>query len=129
MDKIIWNNSFSVGVNELDDQHQKLIEMINNLIESESCTFDSEVISVTLGRMIEYTQYHFKTEEQYMIDHDFLGYSVHEDEHIHFLEQATNFCMNIQSGDKKVPSELLSFLKDWLANHILKLDMKYNPTL
>jgi len=125
MDKIIWDESFSVGVDDLDKQHQELINMINQLIEKEDTSVHSEIVSETLTEMTQYMDYHFKTEEKYLADSGYPDYSLHRKQHDLFMEQTIEFCQKIMSNDTKTPAEIYSFLMSWLTNHILKSDMQY----
>ena len=125
MEKIIWNERFSVGVRKIDEQHKELIKMINRLIETKDTKVDSETISDILTEMTKYADYHFRAEEQYMIEYDYPDYSPHKEQHIEFKKKAVAFCMDTMAYKETIPTEILSFLKNWLINHILKSDMKY----
>ncbi len=134
MDKIIWDDSFSVGVRVLDEQHKKLVRMINSLIEShnvsvDNLSVDSEVVSDTLSEMTQYMNYHFMTEEKHMLDSDYPEYSTHKQQHDEFMEKTIQFCEDTIARKENIPAEVLSFLMDWLTNHILKSDMKFKPHL
>lgn len=129
MEKIIWDDSFSVGVRVIDDQHKQLINMINNLVDSTHITVDSEIMSETLSEMTRYMDYHFKTEETYMIDSDYPDYSIHKELHDEFMEKTIQFCEDTITRKETIPTEVLSFLMDWLTNHILKSDMQFKPHL
>ena len=65
MEKILWDDGFSVGVRELDKQHQQIVMLVNTLIEMNETEVASEIISDTLTKMTQYASDHFKTEEQY----------------------------------------------------------------
>ncbi len=125
METIIWNESFSVGVRELDEQHKELIRMINKLIETRDTKVDSEMISDILTKMTKYAGYHFQTEEQYMIEYDYPDYSSHREQHKEFRKKTVAFCMDTMAYKETIPTEILSYLKNWLTNHILKSDIKY----
>ena len=71
MEKIIWNESFSVGIPLLDSQHMELIRMINKLIGAKDVRVNSEAISDTLLNMTNYAIFHFKTEEDYLREHGY----------------------------------------------------------
>ncbi len=129
VDKIIWDDSFSVGVPVLDEQHKELIKMINKLVESNQLSADSEIVSETLYDMTRYMNYHFRTEENYLLDSDYPGYSTHKQQHDQFMEKTIQFCEETINRKENIPAEVLSFLMDWLTNHILKSDMQYKPHL
>src|SRR3989337_68690 len=71
MEKITWDESFSVGVRVLDAQHKQIVTMVNTLIEMNEAKVDSEIISDTLTKMTKYASDHFEREEQYMIAYDY----------------------------------------------------------
>ena len=75
MEKIIWDEGFSVGVPEMDRQHRQIIYLINSLIEKQYIAVDSEIISDTLARMLEYANEHFRREEQYMLESGYPDFS------------------------------------------------------
>ncbi len=125
MEKIIWNEIFSVGVRKIDEQHKELIKMINKLIETKDTNVDSEMISDILTKMTKYADYHFQAEEQYMIEYDYPDYSTHKEQHIEFKKKTVAFCMDVMAYKETIPTEILSYLKSWLTNHILNSDMKY----
>ena len=76
MEKIIWNDSFSVKVMEIDDQHKKLIRLINRLGDIDASKVNSETVSEIFTEMTQYTQFHFGTEEKYMLEHFTLFYNL-----------------------------------------------------
>ena len=63
MEKIIWDEGFSVGVRDLDEQHKRIVTVVNTLIDMIDTKVDSEIISDTLTKMTQYASDHFKTEE------------------------------------------------------------------
>ena len=69
MEKIMWDETFSVGVRDLDAQHKQIIILVNTLIEMSDAKVDSEIISDTLTKMTQYAIDHFKKEEQYMLEY------------------------------------------------------------
>jgi hemerythrin len=125
MEKIVWDESYSVNVKVLDEQHQKLIEIVNKLIEDSEATVSSEIISDTLTEMTKYTHYHFSDEEQYMIKYGYPEYESHKKEHNNFKRKAAEFCLDTMRHKTTIPIEMLVYLRDWWLNHISKSDMKY----
>lgn len=125
MEKIIWNDSFSVGVQELDTQHQVLIGLINQLIESQGAPVQSETISDILSRMLEYTEFHFDAEEKYMAEYGYPEYEAHRVQHLQFIRKTAQLAMDTITQKKSVPQDLLVYLRDWLTGHILNSDMQY----
>lgn len=125
MEKIKWDESFSVGVSEMDRQHRRIIDLINSLIEKQAIEVDSEIISDTLTRMLEYANEHFRREEQYMLESAYPDYSRQRGEHNEFRKKTAFFSIDIIRGKATIPKEILTYLKDWWTNHILESDMRY----
>ncbi len=125
MDKIIWDESFSVGVRRLDEQHKKIIHICNKLIEVNDISVDSEVISSTLNDLTKYALEHFEFEEKMMVENNYPGFVSNKEQHIQFMKKTTTFCLDTMAQSSTIPDEILSFLKKWWVNHILISDMKY----
>jgi hemerythrin len=125
MEKIIWNESFSVGVRDLDKQHQQIVFMVNTLIDMHDAKVDSEIISDTLTKMTQYAIDHFKNEEQYMLDYDYPEYPLQRKQHQEFKRKTVDFCMETLVYKATIPMEIFTYLRLWWTNHILKEDMKY----
>jgi len=125
MEKIIWDESFSVGVRDLDKQHQQIVILVNTLIEMNDTEVASEIISDTLTKMTQYAIDHFQKEEQYMLDYDYPEYSSQKRQHQEFKRKTVDFCMETLVHKATIPTEIFAYLKLWWINHILKEDMKY----
>ncbi len=125
MEKIEWNASFNTGVKKLDDQHKRIIDMINKLVEMGDLEVNSETIADILLRMSEYSREHFNTEEEYMLKYNFPDYSSQKAQHLEFKKKTADLCFETWEYKKSVPAEILTYLKEWWVNHILKSDMKY----
>lgn len=126
---IQWDNSLSVGVKIIDDQHRKLIDMINDLDASVNQAWEEEAINETLTGLFEYVQEHFKTEEDLFDEHGYAGGEAHKKEHKAFVGKLLDFHRRIEDRGKEIAPELIDFLQEWLLNHIRKTDGKYAPFL
>jgi len=124
---IIWNESMSVGVSKIDKQHQELIKIINCLVENEDAAGNSEPIANVLDRMTKYAVYHFDTEEALMLEYGFPEYELHRHAHTQFKMNTAKFCLDALQRKETLPDDLLNYLRDWWAHHILIDDMKYKP--
>lgn len=125
METISWDSSFSVGVARLDEQHKRIIGMINLMISAPDNTVKSETISETLTRMTQYAEEHFVTEEQLMEDHGYPDFLAHRDEHREFWKKTETLCMDTMQEHTDLPVDILEFLRGWWNQHILTTDMKY----
>ncbi|MCF6159396.1 MAG: bacteriohemerythrin [wastewater metagenome] len=125
MEKILWDESFSVGVRDLDNQHKQILIIVNTLIEMNDAKVNSEIISDTLTKMTQYSLEHFTKEEQYMLDYGYPEYLSHRKQHLEFKKKTSDFCMETMAHKMAVPVEIFVYLRSWWRNHILKEDMKY----
>ena len=127
MSKITWNESFSVGVNILDEQHHKIIDLINRFIEQETQAFDREILESILSELIEYGFEHLKLEEAMLEEHDYPDFQKHKHEHLLYVQKVTNSAKRKKSLNEDEFIELGEFLNQWWSDHILEEDMKYRP--
>ncbi|MFA6400257.1 MAG: bacteriohemerythrin [Salinivirgaceae bacterium] len=123
---INWSDNYSVGYAEIDEQHKKLVEMINTLYFSFTQGDADKIIEPILNEMIQYTDYHFKIEEEYFEKYNYPGKQEHKIEHQHFVEKISTFHNDYKSGSITVSYEIMDFLKDWLISHIKTSDKKYS---
>ena len=123
---ITWNDSLSVNVAEIDRQHKKLIDMINELNDAMKVGKGKEVLGKIVSGLVSYTVTHFKTEERYF---DQLGYpetNSHKKEHAAFVERATDLKKKFETRNLLLTIEVMDFLSDWLRGHIMGTDKKYS---
>jgi hemerythrin len=126
MEPVQWSEKFSVGVRELDQQHQKLIELLNILISTQG-TIDtrSETVSDTLLAMTRYAQAHFKAEESLMETYGYPGLEEQRKQHREFRKKTVSLSMDTYYGIDHIPEDLLEYLVDWWVHHILEEDIAY----
>lgn len=122
-----WDDKFSVNVKEIDNQHKRLVEMLNELHSAMSVGKGKDALGKVLQSLIDYAASHFATEEKYMTKFNFPGYAQHKTEHDKFVKQVLDFQAGFNSGKLALSTEVLQFLKDWLVKHIQGTDKKYGP--
>ena len=123
---IAWTDSLSVRVAEIDNQHRKLIDMLNELNEAMRQGKGRQVIGVILGEMVEYAGIHFQTEEKYFDKYEYPASAEHKKEHSDFVEKVSDFREKFAAEKLGLSIEVMSFLADWLQNHIKGSDQKYS---
>ncbi|HCL82259.1 MAG TPA: hemerythrin [Nitrospiraceae bacterium] len=126
---IVWNEKFSVNVKEIDEQHKKLFNMINDLDDAINAHRTTQVLSKTLDDMINYTVTHFGIEENYMKDSDYPEFPEHKKAHDEFTFKVKRLQKDFAAGREVFSLDVMNILKDWLSNHILFMDRKYMPFL
>jgi hemerythrin len=126
--KILWKSRYGVGVQEIDEQHKKLVEILNELIAyaSEYPGKQNRDIKPTLRKIIEYKTTHFETEEKYFSLFGFEGANEHIEAHREFDQKVSALISGLQknSGKEKLLG-LLDFMEDWFVDHLLNMDQKY----
>ena len=122
---IEWEDKFSVGISIIDDEHKKLIGILNKAVLANEHNDNSVETLELLGDMIEYSRKHFSTEEAYMVKFKFPEYQLHRNEHLDFTNKTIVSYQNFISGEYQIANEILEFLMQWLVNHIQATDKKY----
>jgi putative two-component system response regulator len=124
-----WKSEYSVSIEELDNDHKEIIDLLNILYDASTNEVDDVSMEDFFRRLFEYTLNHFRAEEELMDQHDYPDISAHKLQH-HRLLQETERQYNVyHSNSSKIPPELFLMLKDWWISHILGFDMKYVPFL
>jgi hemerythrin len=123
---IEWTDDFSVRVAEIDLQHKKLVEMINNLHQAMLDGKGNKLISEILDGLAQYAVYHFQTEEKYFDQFNFEGGEKHKQTHADFVKKVSLFVDEFNKGSVMLTIDVLDFLSDWLQHHILGEDMEYS---
>lgn len=126
---LTWNDSYSVKVKQFDDQHKKLVDMVNNLHEHMKQGKGAEGAKQVLSSLVTYTQTHFADEERLMKQHNYPNFEQHKKEHNQLVMKVSDVKKLIDEGKMLISQELMSFLKDWLVKHIQGEDKKYGPFL
>lgn len=129
MSHIRWEDKYSVNVAVIDEQHQKLFEILNTLFDASAAGKTQEVIAAIIKDIGDYAVYHFSTEETLMKSYDFPGLVEHKREHDAFREKVTKFHDALAKKKATLTLEIETFLIDWLDHHVLDLDRKYGPFL
>ena len=123
-----WTQEYSVNVVKIDDQHKKLIGIINELYEALSIEGSKkEAINKVIGELYDYTKYHFSAEEELMRKFSYPQYINHKSTHDNFIMKIVEFQDEYRQGRILVLSvELIQFVRDWLFKHILTVDKQYS---
>ena len=123
MSNIVWNEQlYGIGIEELDEQHKQLVDLLNSLIQSINRGEHDEAVKQALRGMVDYVSYHFAAEEDLMNKVDYPDFESHRKQHNAFVVKITNYLKRMQSGQELSAFELVSFLKTWLLRHIAGSD-------
>ncbi|HET9408990.1 MAG TPA: bacteriohemerythrin [Candidatus Sulfotelmatobacter sp.] len=124
-----WKPNYSVKVEAMDKQHKKLFELVNELSEAMRVGKGKHVAGEVLNRLVDYTVQHFSAEEKLMEKHKYAAFSTHRIEHRHLTDKVLAFKKDFDAGNSSITPELLTFLQQWLTNHIQVVDRGYSEFL
>ena len=120
-----WNETFTVKVAAMDRQHKKLFALVQELQDAMKTGHGNDKVGEVLARLVAYTVQHFGSEEALMQKQAYPGLDEHRAEHKVLTEKVLAFKKEYDEGKASV-LPLMTFLQDWLKNHILKVDQKYS---
>jgi hemerythrin len=131
MEKIEWSDTLSVGVELIDEQHQMLIQRLNDMTSAIEESKGPNEIARTLDFLIEYTDFHFSTEEKHMRANSYPAL----DEHLSMHEEFKSTLANLERDFKEdgathlLAESIDTFLVNWLVKHISGIDVKFGAFL
>ena len=126
---LTWNSRYSVGVEAMDNQHTVLFGLLNDLHAAMMKGQARILTGPLLLRLVEYTHIHFSDEEQMMAAARYPGLADHRIKHRELIKQVEEYAARFERGEVALNIQLLNFLRDWLSNHIQKVDHEYGPWL
>jgi hemerythrin len=124
-----WNNNYSVGVASIDKQHMSLFDSLNELHNAMLQGKAKEVTGTLLRNLLAYTREHFSSEEAMLLKASFPDLAKHRQRHADFTRQVSVFLERYERGDLALNVELMTVLRDWLSNHIMREDHSYRSCL
>jgi len=126
---IVWGDVLSVEVDEIDEDHRKLVNIFNILNHSVTAGESPEYIAAVLEELINCTVWHFSHEERLMLKYGYEGMEEHKAVHRELIKSAKQLQQEILQVDKPVADEDIEFLERWLTEHILTADMRLGAYL
>jgi len=126
---INWDGNLSVNVEEIDQQHKKLIGMINELNDAMRTGRGKDVMGMIINDLNTYTVTHFKTEDGYFTRFGYPDTISHRKEHDSFVQKSSDIKNDFTKGKLAVSIDLMDFLGKWWKNHILVTDKGYSRFL
>ncbi len=125
-----WTDKLSVGVGVLDEDHKKLVGMLNELYDAMQAGQGRDSLGRILGGLVQYTKFHFAREEKFFAQTGYPAAAPHKAEHDALTRQVLEVQQKYAAGASATLSlDVMQFLKTWLINHIQGSDQKYRPHL
>lgn len=125
-----WEKEFETGNAIVDEQHKTLFEIGERafeLLKNDLYTDKYDKIIDIIHELKDYTVFHFRAEEEYMLKVGYKGLFSHKMEHDGFIEKFNQIDYNrIDQGQNDYIYDLLNFIADWITEHILIKDRQHS---
>lgn len=118
-----WNTNLAVHIPEIDEQHKKLIALLNRSYVAVKQNEDQEAEKI-IAELLDYAIFHFTAEEKLMKENHYIHYENHKQQHLEFLEELGKIHEKRRQKNPTALIDLFRFLNDWLVNHIIGMDQK-----
>jgi len=120
-----WSDDFSVGIQEIDEQHKELVDLLNQLHVAIHEHHGTETSRKILDDLADYTRTHFAVEESLMRVSNYPEFAAHKQNHEELIGQVIALQEKLDTGQAAITFELLHFLKVWLTRHINEADKRF----
>lgn len=126
---VAWRDDLSVGIESIDDDHKKLLTLINNLQTAVFYPTGEAFERQALQELVDYTKYHFEREERLMQENGYPDFEAHKRQHEAMIAKVSGFLEAYERDREGTVEELSVFLRDWLLKHIAGTDKQYSGHL
>lgn len=128
-DFLEWKNEYSVGISSIDQQHKKLINLINQLQTAVKYSTGEEFEREALDELVKYTKTHFTYEEGLMEQNGYPDFEPHKSQHVRMIKKVEEVLAEYERDRDTAMTNALDFLREWLINHINGTDKEYSSFL
>ena len=129
MKDLVWGSILSVGVDEIDEDHRKLVNIFNILNHAVTEGESPEYLAAVLEELINCTVWHFSHEDRLMLKYDYEGLEQHRAVHQELIKSAKELQQKVLQADKPMVDEDIVYLERWLTEHILTEDLRLGSYL
>ena len=124
-----WKDDYSVGIDSIDQQHKKLLNLINQLQTAVDYSTGEQFEREALDELVDYTKTHFTYEEGLMRDNNYPDFEPHKAQHEKMFEKVREVLAEYEQDQDTAMANAAEYLKDWLINHINGTDKEYSSYL
>lgn len=123
---IEWSDKLSVGFKQIDNEHKKLLDLLNVLHGAIQGGAGQGLLGGVLDGLIQYASYHFTREEDLFQRSEYPAFETHRQQHQAFAAKVKKMYADFQTDAAAVPpGQVLEFLKNWLQHHIMEVDRAF----
>jgi hemerythrin len=123
-----WSSDLDTGIAPIDQQHRRLIEYVNELIDAKGLPDNRRAVRGVLDSMVDYALTHFAFEEELQVESGYAYARAHKRVHETFVAKVSESMQRFRAGED-VADELLSLLERWLIHHIKNDDADFAPVV
>ncbi len=124
---LIWQDDLDTGIEVIDTQHRRIVEMINQLHAAQGRS-SRDGVSEVIAELVDYTMSHFAFEEELLEEAGYPFTAAHRRVHEVFIKRVSEYRMRFEAGED-VADDLKNLLSRWLFNHIRNDDKAYSETV
>jgi hemerythrin len=124
-----WNSTFSIGVEKIDGQHQRLFQLAIQFEKELAGRQAAETVGEALKFLVDYASYHFKDEESLMAQINYPDLEEHRARHKELINKVRAILLDIRAGRSFTVADLISFLYQWIVEHIEQEDKKIGDAI
>lgn len=124
MEDIVWDKTLSIEVDEIDEDHRRLVDLYNLLYHAVAEGESTDYIDALLEELISCTIWHFRHEERLMLKYKYDAFEDHKSEHRDLIDSVRALQKKFHKENKLLTSEDIEYLSKWLTEHIVRNDMR-----
>ena len=117
--RFVWDNSYVIGIPEIDEQHRLLFDMIEGLAEVAEGRSSSDGMTDTMGKLVALARSHVQYEKTLAARHPDKAYEAAAREHADFLKKIEGLARLLETAPVDALHTTVEFLKDWVIDHTL----------
>jgi len=127
MDKVIWDSKYDTGIELLDNQHKKLVDLTNELYSAcmSADVHLSEIFKDSMSKMVDYVHHHFSTEVEFMKKINYPELQHHIKMHDELIRDILTSAKDAKEDKKFVANNFTRTLIEWILSHIAVHDKEY----
>lgn len=116
--EVSWNTRYETGIQIIDEQHQELFRIVENLRRMVQDGNRRREIETLLGELVTCSERHFAAEEAYMSRFHYPDLVPHVAEHASMLTSLQELRAKFQENHQAMALMVPTFLEGWLKHHI-----------
>ncbi len=125
MEAIDFTDALRTGIEEIDSQHEVLIDIHNELVEAMQKNHGNRVMNEILARLFQYSKEHFQDEEALLEAHHYPELQKHRQRHLDLVKSIRRYIFRHTRSGERITHEMVDFIGKWITDHIMVEDMAY----